>query len=844
MGSVITIAGEKLFAAKAQANQQLDIDTFIFANVPGQDPTAPIDREEPLPPQAQIVHQQVVQQVGRINENVVVYSTVLDSVTGPFEFNWVGLYSSVNQTLVAINHVPTVAKTVTGPGVAGNTLNRNFGIEYSGIADLTGITVAPETWQLDFTARLSGMDELTRQLAADMNGKDWFIGEGFKVVPSATPNSFLVTPGVGYVSGLRIELEQEHIINVQTYPQFIYVDAWFAGDANSMWKPQVAFTVSDTEMDDYIDVQGVKHYVYKLAVVNTDDDVVDLRSNTPMIVQGVEKVFSTVNDMLEGKLTTGMKHKFSVGDQCSTGAITWRVTSISTPMTLMNFAQITKRKVVDFIPVGVYVASSEDIQLAIDSIDSHSETLSFEGCKYALNKTINISKPIYIDFSKQEIKVKNGFVGNELFRVGFASGGAYIAGGGFNNLNVTFETDSDIDLFYFSRVARWYLTDMSANHLPGTVFNEASIGHEISVSNFYASSADILNGAGFWINFTDSIFQDLKAIGFSEYGIVNDGADNRYYGCHPWSYPRNQPGYTNFTTKILFYDREDAAWSDCYADTFERENPNLPPSFENGGIAWYFDKVSGIARMSNCGFYALDQTPNSLIGIAAKGTVQQVNVSGGYVLGLNPQAYKKFVETETSSTAVNLSGCNFSEEEYQAKEKVVGSALVSKTDTYIKTLTQEQFNTFENALKTWKKRRNEYSTLTFLNDGVKTEAFFWDVNKNKLVKFATKDDAITTIVKFSDIGIDDQNAPVTKPEFFRVIVENVKGRGLIPCKFAIKVSSSNYPNITSNIFPFPCVFEGTLIDENTFTIESKKFAASGTQFAAYEKYNNTFHEWS
>ncbi|MDL2195540.1 phage tail protein [Shewanella algae] len=309
MGSVITIAGEKLFAAKAQANQQLDIDTFIFANVPGQDPTAPIDREEPLPPQAQIVHQQVVQQVGRINENVVVYSTVLDSVTGPFEFNWVGLYSSVNQTLVAINHVPTVTKTVTGPGVAGNTLNRNFGIEYSGIADLTGITVAPETWQLDFTARLSGMDELTRQLAADMNGKDWFIGDGFKVVPRATANSFSVTPGVGYVSGMRIELEQEHIINVQTYPQFVYVDAWFAGDANSMWKPQIAFTVSDTEMDDYIDVQGVKHYVYKLALINTNNDIDDLRDSEGLNDK-INKSYinTTIAEIKSGKFKTiGMR---------------------------------------------------------------------------------------------------------------------------------------------------------------------------------------------------------------------------------------------------------------------------------------------------------------------------------------------------------------------------------------------------------------------------------------------------------------------------------------------------------------------------------------------------------
>ena len=276
MASIITFAGEKLFAAKAQANEQLDIDTFIFANVPGQDATAPINREEGLP-NDYIVHQQIVQQVGRINDNVVVYSTVLDSVTGPFEFNWVGLYSSVNNTLVAINHIPTTPKTVTADGVAGNTLNRNFGIEYSGIADLTGIDVAPETWQLDFTARLQGMDKLTQQLAADMNGKDWFIGDGFKVEPRETVNTFKILPGVGYVSGLRVELENEHIFNVESYPKFVYVDAWFEGDANSTWSPSLIFRISDIEIDDYTDAAGIKHYVNKLAELTAFDTVEDFR---------------------------------------------------------------------------------------------------------------------------------------------------------------------------------------------------------------------------------------------------------------------------------------------------------------------------------------------------------------------------------------------------------------------------------------------------------------------------------------------------------------------------------------------------------------------------------------
>jgi hypothetical protein len=278
MAQVITIAGERLFALKAQNNEQLDVDTFIFANVLGQDPNATIDRNEGLPPVGQIVHQQIVQQVGRVNDNVVIYSTVLDSLTGPFDFNWVGLYSSVNQTLIAVSHIPSVSKTITVPGAAGNTLNRNFGIEYSGIADLTGITVQPETWQLDFTARLSGMDELTRQLAADMNGKDWFIDDGFKVLPRSTTNTFKVTPGAGYVSGLRVELKQDHILTLQSYPQFVYVDAWFDGDASSQWKPKTAFTVTNGEMDDYIDVNGKQHYVFKLARITAADVVQDLRN--------------------------------------------------------------------------------------------------------------------------------------------------------------------------------------------------------------------------------------------------------------------------------------------------------------------------------------------------------------------------------------------------------------------------------------------------------------------------------------------------------------------------------------------------------------------------------------
>ncbi|WP_350603786.1 phage tail protein [Pseudoalteromonas sp. SMN1298-MNA-CIBAN-0114] len=298
MASVITIAGEKLFAAKAQANEQLDIDTFIFANVPAQDATAPINREEGLPTD-HVVHQQIVQQVGRINDNVVVYSTVLDSITGPFEFNWVGLYSSINNTLVAINHIPTTPKTKTEAGVAGNTLNRNFGIEYSGIADLTGINVAPETWQLDFTARLQGMDKLTQQLAKDLNGADSFIDDGFKVVPRSTLNSFEVTPGVGYISGLRVELEEFIYLNIDSYPKYIYADAYFEGDATSTWAPRVICYASDVEINDFIDERGREHYLVLIAIINGQNDVEDLRALFAFKDDIYSRAFNNINAAVE-----------------------------------------------------------------------------------------------------------------------------------------------------------------------------------------------------------------------------------------------------------------------------------------------------------------------------------------------------------------------------------------------------------------------------------------------------------------------------------------------------------------------------------------------------------------
>lgn len=328
MAQDITFAGEQLFTTQAQLNQALDIDTFIFANVPGQDPTTAIDRNEGLPPVAQRVHTQAVQQKGKINDNIVVYSTVLESITGPFEFNWVGLYSSVHETLVAVQHIPTVNKITTVGGAAGNTLNRNFGIQYSGIAALTDITVDAQTWQLDFSARLAGMDKQIQQLAADMNGDNWFDETSFEVIANSTLNSFRVTYGYGYVNGMRVESSSHVYLTADSYPQNVYIDAWLDGDASSTWKPQHEIVMTNQSKSNYIDESGKQHYMLKIAVINSAEDIEDLRKSSDIKehfedfesrvveLEKLDKNFTDVNEMLAYK-------SHAIGKKYSTGGTVW-----------------------------------------------------------------------------------------------------------------------------------------------------------------------------------------------------------------------------------------------------------------------------------------------------------------------------------------------------------------------------------------------------------------------------------------------------------------------------------------------------------------------------------------
>ncbi|ECZ6321116.1 phage tail protein [Salmonella enterica] len=271
--TTITLAFEQWKAQQGATGEPVLLDEFVFANVPGLDPDQPVDRNETLPPAEQIVHRQAVSRKGVVNDNAVVHSVVLGADVGDFSFNWIGLLNKASGTLAMIVHAPLQQKLKTAEGQQGNVLTRSFLMEYNGAQAETGINTPAETWQIDFTARMAGMDERQRLENIDIFGAAAFFGDGYLVGKSG--NQFYVTKGTGYVVGLRTTLAENLNITVTTRPVKVWLDVCWTGTLTSVWGVQSRITVADN-LADYVQ-NGVQHYVFAVAGIDENGNITDLR---------------------------------------------------------------------------------------------------------------------------------------------------------------------------------------------------------------------------------------------------------------------------------------------------------------------------------------------------------------------------------------------------------------------------------------------------------------------------------------------------------------------------------------------------------------------------------------
>ncbi|AOM42242.1 phage tail protein [Xenorhabdus hominickii] len=273
MSSVITLDFEKWKAQQVAASQPVVLDEFVFAYVPDLDPAQAINRDEKLPAESQIVHRQAVNKTGLASENAVAYSVTLGTEVGNFDFNWIGLMNKASGVIGMIAHAPAQKKIKTAHGLQGNVLTRSFLLEFDGAATETAITTTAETWQIDFTARLMGIDEMQRLMNTDSYGEAAFFGESFSVVRQG--EQYIVKKGLAYVGGLRGVLAFDQTLN-SLRNTCVYANFSYQGNLVSQWQTVVKI-IAMNEMKNYVDAAGYPHYAFAIARIDSDGNVTDLR---------------------------------------------------------------------------------------------------------------------------------------------------------------------------------------------------------------------------------------------------------------------------------------------------------------------------------------------------------------------------------------------------------------------------------------------------------------------------------------------------------------------------------------------------------------------------------------
>ncbi|WP_421179386.1 phage tail protein [Aeromonas enteropelogenes] len=286
MSQIITNAFSRYWQECLATQVPVVLDEFVLANVPDLDPAAPIDPDRGLPPAGQIVHRHKVDQRGRINNDSVAYTIVMDTTVGDFSFNAMYLINKASGVVGMIVHkgLETKLKTDEAAGQTGNSLVKSMLMEYDRAAEATATHVDASTWQIDYATRLRGMDDDLRLQALQFFGPATFYGDGFNLVNAS--GVYKVQPGVAYVGGLRAELNEVKKITPGAKPVGLWLDIYRAGSLLDAWVNHFTLTLSVPDMVDYLDSNGYQHHVAKVAIINADGSVTDVRRKRTIELTG------------------------------------------------------------------------------------------------------------------------------------------------------------------------------------------------------------------------------------------------------------------------------------------------------------------------------------------------------------------------------------------------------------------------------------------------------------------------------------------------------------------------------------------------------------------------------
>ncbi|HCM8924036.1 TPA: phage tail protein [Salmonella enterica subsp. enterica serovar Paratyphi B] len=316
--TTVTSSFNRYKAQEAAGGRRIVLDEFVFANIPGLDASQPPTDTEGLPDEKFIVHRQSVDRGGMVNADTVVYTVTLPSTAGNFTFNWMALINHESGIPAVITYLYPQQKIKNAGGVQGNVLTYSEYMRYTGASTLTGITTLASTWQIDFTARLHGMDEATRKVALDLYGNALFFGDGFKLTATDTPGLADLAPGTAYLRGLRTELTEGATLTFETgKEQTISLDSALTGALTG--ENRTTFTLISHETADYTDALGFHHYVEPIARIAPDGTITDLRHIGGAVSERLDGEFLTKKGNLKEIADNGEKAQKESRDNIGLG---------------------------------------------------------------------------------------------------------------------------------------------------------------------------------------------------------------------------------------------------------------------------------------------------------------------------------------------------------------------------------------------------------------------------------------------------------------------------------------------------------------------------------------------
>ncbi|MNE60002.1 Tail fiber protein [compost metagenome] len=201
----------------------------------------------------------------------------MDTTVGDFSFNAMYLINKATGIvgMIVFKGREEKVKTDASTNTTGNSMVKSMLMEYDRAADATMTNVAAGTWQIDYSARLNGMEEEQRQHALQLFGHHSFIDDGFQLIEQS--GIYKVMPGKAIVGGLYLHLEKAQTVYPGAKPVGVWVDAFRAGTLLSAWENRFSLVTSVSDLNDYQDQSGYLHSVAKIATIGADGSITDPR---------------------------------------------------------------------------------------------------------------------------------------------------------------------------------------------------------------------------------------------------------------------------------------------------------------------------------------------------------------------------------------------------------------------------------------------------------------------------------------------------------------------------------------------------------------------------------------